>query len=294
MTFSFLEKKSPAFVFAFGVLIIATISIIDYYTGEEIAFSIFYIFPISIVSLYSNTFFSILTCFIAGAIWFAIEYATGAHYSHYGYVIWHAIVRFGFFLITSNLLIKNKHLLDRLQKLATIDGLTGLLNSRSFKEISQNYCLLSARYQRPIAIGYIDVDNFKGINDTLGHSVGDQVLSSVAKVLKESVRTTDVVGRLGGDEFAVFLPEANYQGTKELFEKIHSALVQNAKTNQWPIGFSVGVAIFPVAPVEINNALKVADNLMYKVKKSCKNKLLLEEQPQIPENVTKKLNPFKV
>ncbi len=280
MIFSFLEKKSPLFVFFFGIFFIVSLGILDFYTGEEIAFSIFYIIPIWVVSWYSNASFSILICFVSGITWFSIEYAVGTHYNHYFYIIWHAIVRFGFFIITSQLIIKNKNLLARLQMLATVDGLTGLLNSRAFKELSQALCQLSIRNHRPVTIGYIDVDNFKGVNDTLGHSVGDQVLKSVGEILKKSTRSSDIVGRLGGDEFSIFLPEADLQGSKDLFEKIRSALLQNAKTNQWPIGFSIGVAIFPVAPKDINQGLKIADNLMYKVKHSGKNKLLFEEQFQ--------------
>lgn len=147
-------------------------------------------------------------------------------------------------------------MLVRLQMLATTDGLTGLLNSRAFKELSHTLSQLSIRNQKPIAIGYIDVDNFKGVNDTLGHSVGDKVLKSVGEILKKSTRNSDIVGRLGGDEFAVFLPESNLQGAKDFFEKIREALLQNAAANQWPIGFSIGVAVFPVPPNDIESSFK--------------------------------------
>lgn len=256
MIFSFLENKSPLLVFIFGLILIAFLALFDYYSGDEIAFSIFYIIPVWVVSWYSNAKFSYLTCFISGFTWFSIEYATESHYSHFFYIIWHAIVRFGFFIITSQLLIKNKKMLVRLQMLATTDGLTGLLNSRAFKELSHTLSQLSIRNQKPIAIGYIDVDNFKGVNDTLGHSVGDKVLKSVGEILKKSTRNSDIVGRLGGDEFAVFLPESNLQGAKDFFEKIREALLQNAAANQWPIGFSIGVAVFPVPPNDIESSFK--------------------------------------
>lgn len=281
MRFSFLEKRSSPFVFTIGLLLLSVLAILDYETGEEVAFSVFYLIPIIYVTWYSGRFLAVIICIISAFTWFLIEYTTAVHYSHYSYIIWNAIVPLSFFLLTSHLLLKIKALLHQLQLLATTDGLTGLLNNRAFKESSQAICQLSIRNQRPLTVGYIDIDNFKGVNDTLGHNIGDQVLQSVAKVLKESARSSDIIGRIGGDEFAILLPEVNNQGAEELFEKIRNALLQNAIANQWPIGFSIGVAVFPVAPENIKQALKIADNLMYKVKNSGKNKLLFEEQSQM-------------
>ena len=161
--------------------------------------------------------------------------------------------------------------------MAKLDGLTGVMNARAFGEAAQTILSIAARYGRPTAIGYIDLDNFKSVNDTLGHSEGDTVLIAVASILLESVRGTDLVGRLGGDEFAIFLPETTYSGAVTIFDKLRERLLKEARERVWPIGFSIGVAVFRTAPLSVDEAIKLADALMYRVKNSGKNNILFEE-----------------
>lgn len=137
---------------------------------------------------------------------------------------------------------------------------------------------MAARYKHPTVLGYIDLDNFKAINDGLGHSEGDRVLQTVASALRRRIRSTDVVGRLGGDEFAVFMPEIDYAGAQKAFDGIREELMQVAASRGWPIGFSIGVAVFPGAIFTIDEAIKLADRLMYRVKGASKNNVIYEEQ----------------
>jgi diguanylate cyclase (GGDEF)-like protein len=133
-------------------------------------------------------------------------------------------------------------------------------------------------------LGYIDVDHFKAVNDGYGHSEGDRVLKSVANTLTHCVRTTDVIGRRGGDEFAVFLPETDRAGAQVMFARIQKELKLTVVNGGWPIGFSIGVAVFVALPDLIDDALKIADSLMYRVKKGGKNKLIYEEHVAVDEN----------
>ena len=136
-----------------------------------------------------------------------------------------------------------------------------------------------------MAVSYTPLDVYKRqVNDTSGHSEGDRVLKNVANALTGSVRTTDVVGRLGGDEFAILLPEADYADAQTMFRRVRDELARESADNGWPIGFSIGVAVFPRVPSSIDEAMKIADQLMYRVKTAGKNGIVYEEHAGCREN----------
>jgi diguanylate cyclase (GGDEF)-like protein len=151
------------------------------------------------------------------------------------------------------------------------------MNSRTFKQESSSLFELASRKGRTLSLGYIDLDGFKGVNDRLGHSVGDQVLKAVAATLTTRLRSSDIGARLGGDEFAVLLPETDISGAQTFFTELHDSLLKLANLNHWPIGFSIGVAVFYSPEKSIDDAIQCADALMYKVKNSGKNRILFEE-----------------
>ncbi|WP_291994222.1 GGDEF domain-containing protein [Candidatus Accumulibacter sp. ACC003] len=161
--------------------------------------------------------------------------------------------------------------------LAQEDGLTGLLNARTFRQRCDAIFMLAKRHGRPLALGYLDLDGFKGVNDSFGHAVGDEVLKAVASALSKRLRASDLGSRLGGDEFAVLLPETDLAGARTFFTELHESLVKLAGTNSWPVGFSIGVAVFHHARANPDDALRYADGLMYKVKNSGKNNIFFEE-----------------
>jgi diguanylate cyclase (GGDEF)-like protein len=105
--------------------------------------------------------------------------------------------------------------------MAEHDGLTGMLNARAFYNRCTALFELAARYSRPISPGYLDLDDFKCINDTLGHSAGDAVLQEIARTLTARCRRSDIVARLGGDEFAILLPETDLAGARTVFAAHH-------------------------------------------------------------------------
>ena len=281
----FLEARSAAQIITTGLVFTVLIGACDYLTGNELSFSIFYLFPVALASWYKGRKSGIFLCLVAAITWLVVDRISGREYSHEFIPVWNAIVRLGFFTITSYLLTELRYHLKLEEKLASIDGLTGLLNSRAFEAAADRLLQLALRHNHPLALGYIDLDNFKTVNDTLGHHEGDRVLQVVGKVLSTSIRGTDITGRLGGDEFAVLLPETDFSGAKKVFDNVRSHLLQAVDDTGWPIGFSIGVAFFSKPPVTSDDALKFADNLMYRIKKGGKNDVIYEEiNPAIEEN----------
>jgi diguanylate cyclase (GGDEF)-like protein len=274
----FLDSRSPSEAAALGFTLLASVGTLDYITGYEISFSLFYLIPIIIVALNAQRRTSLLFCWVATAVWLFVDIKSGHSYSSSLIPIWNACVRLGLFLLMSYLLSELKVHLNQQYELASRDDLTGVLNTRAFREHSRSLLELADRYAHPLVLAYVDVDNFKAINDMLGHLEGDRVLVSLANTITQCVRVTDVVGRIDGDEFAILLPETDYAAAQSMLGRIRKALEKNAAERHWSIGFSIGVAVYKSAPPTIEEALKYADRIMYRVKKAGKNYTIFEQQ----------------
>jgi predicted signal transduction protein with EAL and GGDEF domain len=153
----FFDTRSPAQVTAFGFALVALAGIADYSTGFELSFSIFYLVPVVLVTWYARKSVAVFICCVSALVWFGIELAAIHRYSSELILIWNAVVRLGFFLITMLLVGKLRAFLDSQQTLAMTDALTGLWNARAFKELSMKLVQLAARYDHTIVLGYIDL-----------------------------------------------------------------------------------------------------------------------------------------
>ena len=165
---------------------------------------------------------------------------------------------------------ERRALVARLEEVATTDPLTGVANRRRFHGDCAVELARSRRYKRPGALLLADLDGFKGVNDSLGHEAGDQVLKSVADVLRQSVRVTDIVARIGGDEFVVLLPDTSCPDANAVAQKLRDAVpeaVREVHGKQIRLGLSVGCACFdgstPHSPADL---LRAADEAMYRNK----------------------------
>lgn len=163
--------------------------------------------------------------------------------------------------------------LEREKDDARLDFLTRIANRRAFYEIASTEAARARRYQRPLTLIYIDLDNFKTVNDTLGHDVGDELLIEVAATLRSNLRTTDTVARLGGDEFALLLPETDQGAALLVINKVQEVLLESMRRRNWPVTFSIGLASFPVPPESVEEMVKQADAIMYSVKLKGKNSI---------------------
>jgi diguanylate cyclase (GGDEF)-like protein len=272
-----LEKRSQAQVSGICILIIAGLGTADHFTGYEISFSLFYLIPIFVAAWYANRRTSAFIVFLSTFVWLGTDISAGHEYRHPAIPFWNATVRLGFFWITALLLSELRSRLKFEREMARVDGLTGVLNSRAFRAAAGSVFSLAARHGHAITLGYVDLDNFKTVNDTRGHAVGDEVLRAVGAQLSRSVRGTDLVGRLGGDEFAILLPETDRSGAERLFSKLREGLMEKSRDSGWPIGYSIGVAVFRSLPPTLDRALQDADALMYQVKKAGKNAVAFQE-----------------
>ena len=163
--------------------------------------------------------------------------------------------------------LRAKH--DELNQLANTDSLTGLLNRRAFEMQVKRSMMQAKRLQRNAALLYIDLDDFKSINDEKGHEAGDLVLIEIASRLRSSVRETDLVARPGGDEFIVWLDLIDtYSNVEVAIERIFKSFDQpiDVKGKKHSVTLSIGVAIFPHHSEHLIELMKKADLAMYKAK----------------------------
>jgi diguanylate cyclase (GGDEF)-like protein len=263
-----------------ALLMVVIISAAAYLLGYEIITATFFLIPIALATWYGSSRQGIYFALLSALIWHLIDTVLSAHpYSHFLIPYWNTAVRLGLFLFTTQFLALLKSQLDIEKNLSRTDGLTGVMNARGFAEAAEKMFELAARHGRPTCLAYIDLDDFKQVNDQRGHSEGNKVLQTVGEILLNSVRKTEVAGRLGGDEFAIALPETSEAGAQAVFNKLRKNLALAMQEHDWPVGFSIGVISFDLPPVNFDVAVKLADALMYQVKKSGKNNILFEHYP---------------
>jgi diguanylate cyclase (GGDEF)-like protein len=199
------------------------------------------------------------------------ELAAGQSYSHPVIYYWNALIHAGFFVLVTYLVARLQTSQREERLAARTDFVTGAVNARYFNELLHTEIDRIRRYPHPVTVVYIDVDNFKLVNDLFGHKIGDEALRCIASELKSLLRSTDTVARLGGDEFALLLPSTTQPEARKVVSKVHANLMHEIRRRNWPVTFSMGAVTCVFAPYSAEQLINMADELMYDVKNSTKN-----------------------
>ncbi|MEA3321450.1 MAG: diguanylate cyclase [Bacillota bacterium] len=172
---------------------------------------------------------------------------------------------------------KTQYLLMKYEEESTTDFLTGLNNVRQFDAIWNSLIDNATTKGEKLSLLFIDIDHFKHVNDTYGHPVGDTILAELAKILKNTTRSFDVVSRNGGEEFSVILPDSPHPHAMEIAERIRKAVeaykFNVSATESITITVSIGVATYPETVSETNDMVYIADECLYKAKRTGRNKV---------------------
>lgn len=264
-------KRHSVIITVFSTLLVVVVCVIDYLTGEDFSLSIVYLFPISLAAWFAGTRSGIAMAVLSTA---ALRYSTlhtDKLHAHPVIYYWDIFVNLVFFFTIAVILSALRSSFQREQELARTDSLTGVANVRHFLEVAGVELNKALRYNRTLSVAYLDIDNFKTMNDRFGHTMGDLLLQVTADTIREHMRKTDVVARLGGDEFSLMLPETGYETSETVVARIHKNLVDAAQKRGWPVTFSIGIATFITPPPTVNEMIRLADGLIYSVKNSGKN-----------------------
>ncbi|HUH12901.1 MAG TPA: GGDEF domain-containing protein [Longimicrobiales bacterium] len=262
---------------ALGVFGVALLGALDALSGTEISFSIFYLLPISLVTVRGGTGEGLATAGVSAVVWLFADLAGGAQYSSAMIPYWNALVRLGYFALHTVLLARLYGAMTRERLSARRDALTGVANWRHFREQAEIELERATRTGRPLTLAYADLDDFKSINDRLGHEGGDRVLLSVARTLSAGVRRMDIVARVGGDEFIVLLPETGTREATRVLERL-CARVREETAAISPVGLSCGAVTHLTPPPDVDALLHASDELMYEVKRSRKGGVRVVQQ----------------
>lgn len=252
--------------------VISVLAILQVVTEAEFAFASLELLPVLVISWVGGKKNGLIIASLAVTIWAISDVASEREHGAQ-WIMWaNAVTRLMTYSVVALLSAQLRQQFCKEHQQATRDSLTGLLNRRAFLDAGDSEVERLKRYGHPLAVIFLDLDNFKQINDTFGHAAGDTALQATAEALLGTLRSSDTVARLGGDEFAVLLPETGFDAAVEAGRKIHMAV--NKALEAFPaVKGSLGVAWFEDADCLFSVMLRAADELMYEVKQSGKNEM---------------------
>ncbi len=269
--FEILEDGHPILWTSVGIGSIGLLGVLDTLTGNEITFSLLYLAPIVMVTWAVNQMAGMLLSLLSALILLGAEIAAGQINPSPSVYVWNTMIRAVFYIIVTYLVAELHKARQEERLAARTDFVSGAANARHFHELLQAEIDRIQRYPHPITVVYIDIDNFKLVNDLFGHKVGDDVLRSIASELKAQLRRTDIVARVGGDEFALLLPSTHQPEAQVVISKLKTNLIDALQQKGWPVTFSMGAVTCVTPPHSPEQLINMADELMYQVKNSTKN-----------------------
>jgi diguanylate cyclase (GGDEF)-like protein len=264
-----LRTQSSSALVIEGLIMVVLIGTADYLTGNEFSFFIFYLLPVFMVTLGAGRNIGLGMAAASTGAWLIADIQSAGTYSHPMALYWNAIVRLSFFSIVVIL----QDALWRERYFARTDFLTHLSNRKMFYDAASAEIERSKRYGQPFSLAYLDLDNFKKVNDLYGHKAGDKLLKIVSIVIRRNIRRIDIAARLGGDEFAVLLPETGGEAAEAVVTKLRNMLQVAMDRHRWPVTFSIGIATYETAPLSVDELVSSADDLMYAAKRGGKDRI---------------------
>jgi len=195
---------------------------------------------------------------------------------------------FRIFILQGEAGIKNLVLFEQVKSMAIRDALTGLYNYGYFKEVLHDEVEKSRRYKIPLSLLFLDIDDFKQVNDTLGHLRGDKILRQVATILKRGIRQADLLCRYGGDEFVMLLSQTPPDQAIMLAERLRQGVAQssvNRLEQRCKVTVSIGVAGLE-PEMRMEDLIKAADEALYRAKQAGKNRVAGPEPLPYAETIS--------
>jgi diguanylate cyclase (GGDEF)-like protein len=182
--------------------------------------------------------------------------------------------------------ILNARLYQKTQRLALIDGLTGLYNKDIFMEFLRKECDLSERDESAFFLSIIDIDDFKAINDNYGHPIGDEVLTQLGLLFKNTVRKSDVIARYGGEEFACIIRKNDLENIITVLDRLRTKVMGNKFPNDIRMTVSIGLSRYdPHREDTMESLIDRSDQALYRAKRNGKNRVEVLLKEKVHEHI---------
>ncbi len=270
--FDSLDQQSRKSLFVWSLGLLALMGVLDSVTGNY-SFTLFYLIPIFLAAWFVGSSAGVSVCigsFFSSLVANPYRYVL-RNYSHPTYYYWDLFLEFTYLLLMSLMFSALKERFNLEREMSRVDPLTGALNRRALLELATYEIAQCSRHFRSLNIAFIDLDNFKAVNDQMGHAEGDKVLCQVVSTLEETLRKADTIARVGGDEFVIMLPETDEESAGGVMAKVRENLLASMARNGWPVTFSIGFITFEKPPATAEEMIAQSDRLMYSIKNSKKN-----------------------
>ncbi|MEO1765967.1 GGDEF domain-containing protein [Thiobacter aerophilum] len=273
LVFGLTRLKKPVAV-ALGLLLFALIAVLDVVAPPALNAHALFLLPIVLVAWNAGAAWAAGFAVAAGMVAVLSGLAFGQPYAGVSLLMLSALLRTAVYLLVALAIAKlMRRLYDQECALSRTDFLTGLPNRYAFYDVVGWELERQRRYGGSLAVIYLDCDNFKQINDRLGHSAGDALLKTVAQEIGRNVRSTDLPARLGGDEYAVLLPQTGGEAALGVAQALHKALDAAMRAHGWDVTFSIGVAACDTPARDVDALIELADRLMYQAKQGGKDRI---------------------
>jgi diguanylate cyclase (GGDEF)-like protein len=273
-----LRRLSPRARLALAVLLTGAVAVLDLTSGSDISFALLYLLPLGGLAWYNGERVARLLTAVCALSWLA-DGLVGAF--HPGVAIWNTAIRTAFFLIIILLIGRLRQAYELQRTLAGHDSLTGLANFRTLS-VALGQRLTPRRLDDGVlTVAYLDLDNFKQVNDRLGHAAGNTVLLMVADAIRSTLRADDLSARVGGDEFVVVLSDCDEPDARSVLERLRAAIQAYSDAEYLGISVSIGAICLAAYPEQVDTVLQRADAALYRAKSAGKNRIVIEARQEV-------------
>jgi len=256
----------PAIVIAIAIAATVGATLLDRATGTQLSLAALYLGPVAIIAWFFGRTPGRIWCVVVAGASALAESTTPQVDLSQAIVIWNATAVLMLSWVVVEVVTRLHRAIVTERDLARTDALTGVANTRAFKELAATELERARRYGRTFTLATLDLDNFKAVNDTLGHAAGDRLIHDVGQAIRRRLRRVDIVARIGGDEFVVLLPETTAAAAAVALGHVQESLQKVAEGYGPVVRASYGSVTFVSPPGTVEEMLQLADVAMYQAK----------------------------